>query len=230
MRCHNQAGLYSVKSSDGLLIVTTPPNTESVVLALVPQSITEYTPEDCYQSNNTNIRLKWTGFEDIIPINRYEVRLKGEGVDLSTIIIGQPQGSYRYTELQKLNLVEGNYTAFVTGINLVDSHSNRVNTTFTVATIPPSRAASKDINIQLDKNARSISLAWPGLFSSNISLYYEVSAGFDCTEIGQWIITTEQQHTFAYADNEITASLMYGIVRAVDSAGQYSTASKYVNI
>ncbi|KAL3841826.1 hypothetical protein ACJMK2_019925 [Sinanodonta woodiana] len=230
IRCHNHAGLSSVKSSDGLVIVTTPPNTDSVVLALVPQSVTEYTPEDRYQSNNTNIRLKWTGFEDVIPINRYEVRLKGDGVDLSTVIIGQPQGSYTYTELQKLNLDEGNYTVFVTGINLVDSRSDRVNTTFTVATIPPNKAAGKDINIQWDKSAKSITLAWPGLFSSNMSLYYEVSAGFDCTEIGQWMTTTEERHTFTYADKEIAATLMYGIVRAVDSAGLYSTASKYVNV
>ncbi|KAK3581574.1 hypothetical protein CHS0354_031921 [Potamilus streckersoni] len=230
IHCYNKAGLHSIKSSNGLLIITTPPNTESVVLALVPQSITEYTAMDRYQSNNTNIRLKWTGFEDIIPINRYEVKLKGEGVDLSTVIIGQPQGSYTYMELQKLNLPEGKYTAIVTGINLVDSQSSGVNTTFTVATNPPIKAVGVELNIKWDKNARTIMLSWNGLFISSIPLYYEVSAGFNSAKIGQWVTTTMTQYTFTYADNKITASLMYGIVRAVDSAGLYSTASKYVNV
>ncbi|KAL3841827.1 hypothetical protein ACJMK2_019926 [Sinanodonta woodiana] len=230
IRCYNQAGLHTIKSSDGLLIITTPPNTESVVLDLVPQSVTEYTAMDRYQSNNTNIRLKWTGFEDIIPIDRYEVKLKGEGLDLSTVIIGQPQGSYTYMELQKLNLLEGKYTTIVTGINLVDSQSRGVNTTFTVAINPPRKAAGIDISIQWDKNARTITLSWPGLFSSNIPFYYEVSAGFNRVEIGQWISTTMTEYSFTYADQEITATYMYGIVRAVNSAGLYSTAAKYVNI
>lgn len=73
LKCENKAGLSSVMSSNGVKISNLPPTATSAVVQTLPLSLTEYSPRDSYQGVNDRIRLKWTGFDDNIGVERYKV-------------------------------------------------------------------------------------------------------------------------------------------------------------
>ena len=73
IRCHNRAGLFSSKSSDGVKISVYPPSITNAELSIIPLSITEYQAGNHYQSNINNVRLKWSGFEDFTGIEQFKV-------------------------------------------------------------------------------------------------------------------------------------------------------------
>jgi len=74
IRCENNAGLQNVKSSDGVIISRNAPDISNVDLRYIDLSETEYNAFLGFQSVTNQIRLKWTGFTDLIGIEGYTVR------------------------------------------------------------------------------------------------------------------------------------------------------------
>jgi hypothetical protein len=64
IRCHNNAGLHTTSTSDGVIISDVPPSADHAVIEIIPQSLTEYSPSHCYHGDKTNLRMKWSGFSD----------------------------------------------------------------------------------------------------------------------------------------------------------------------
>ena len=73
IRCHNRAGLFSSKSSDGVKISIYPPAMNNAEITIIPLSITEYQAGNHYQSDIYNVRIQWSGFEDFTGIEQYKV-------------------------------------------------------------------------------------------------------------------------------------------------------------
>jgi len=73
IRCQNNAGLYSVKSSDGVKISKKAPNVTNVELSNIGLSSTQYKVQPGFQSITYQMRLKWTGFVDFIGMEGYVV-------------------------------------------------------------------------------------------------------------------------------------------------------------
>lgn len=75
VRCHNNAGLFSTATSDGVTISEIPPSSENAVITIIPQSITEYSSGDNYQQDKTSVRMKWSGFVDQFGIMSFVVSI-----------------------------------------------------------------------------------------------------------------------------------------------------------
>lgn len=74
VRCHNRAGLFSSKSSDGVKISILPPSITNAKVKTIPLSITEYKAGNNYQSNVNNVKVQWSGFEDYTGIEQFKVK------------------------------------------------------------------------------------------------------------------------------------------------------------
>lgn len=64
LRCHNNAGLFIKKSSDGVTITDSPPSIQNAFVTFLDQPITEYQSKENVSGNTSSVRLKWMGFED----------------------------------------------------------------------------------------------------------------------------------------------------------------------
>lgn len=73
IRCHNRAGLFSSKSSDGVKISVRHPSIRNAKIAVIPLSITEYQAWSHYQSKIQNVKIQWSGFDDYTGINQFQV-------------------------------------------------------------------------------------------------------------------------------------------------------------
>lgn len=73
IRCHNRAGLFSSKSSDGVKISVRHPSIRNAKITVIPLSITEYKAYSHYQSKIQNVRIQWSGFDDYTGINQFKV-------------------------------------------------------------------------------------------------------------------------------------------------------------
>ena len=76
IRCHNRAGLFNSKSSDGVKISVTAPSFTYAKLSIIPLSTTKYHAGNHYQSNINNVRLQWSGFADFTGFNQFKVLLE----------------------------------------------------------------------------------------------------------------------------------------------------------
>lgn len=75
IRCHNRAGLFSSKSSDGVKISIRQPSVKNAKATVIPLSITEYQAGSHYQSNINNVEIIWSGFEDHTGIKQFKVNI-----------------------------------------------------------------------------------------------------------------------------------------------------------
>ena len=73
--CFNGVGLSATHSSNGVIIVTQPPNAEFASVTIKSSGITQYPPREFYQSDTSRIKAYWTGFIDPLGIVLYEVRI-----------------------------------------------------------------------------------------------------------------------------------------------------------
>ena len=77
LTCENNAGLTSMKSSNGVRISNQPPSITAVEVEVLPLSNTEYIPSEKYQGVTDSMRIKWSGFTDSIGVETYQVSLHG---------------------------------------------------------------------------------------------------------------------------------------------------------
>ncbi|CAH1259456.1 Hypp2289 [Branchiostoma lanceolatum] len=71
LRCHNYAGMTSHVTSDGVTIVTQPPNSDHASVETVSETQSYYPSRAFHQS--TVIHLSWEGFFDVTGIRNYQV-------------------------------------------------------------------------------------------------------------------------------------------------------------
>ena len=79
VKCFNNAGRSSWKSSDGVTIVTEPPSSLAAVVKVKAVSDTAYATLDGYQSQNSLLKASWEGFMDPFGIKFYQVSLNSNG-------------------------------------------------------------------------------------------------------------------------------------------------------
>ncbi|VDI13269.1 Hypothetical predicted protein, partial [Mytilus galloprovincialis] len=76
IRCKNKAGLQSSLSTDGVIVSNLPPVSASAQVNILPLSNTEYMAYNGYQKNKHTMRIKWSGFKDIVGLDSYLVSFK----------------------------------------------------------------------------------------------------------------------------------------------------------
>ncbi|VDI63401.1 Hypothetical predicted protein [Mytilus galloprovincialis] len=138
LRCKNEAGLQSSKSSNGVKISSLPPNTTSAEVQILPHSLTEYNPRYHYQGDTSSIRVKWTGFEDLTGLDSYLLTLQSHGKStlISKSIIAENQ-DISYCLFEGLDISNGNYSASVNAVNKMYLRSTQVSSQIVISQMSP---------------------------------------------------------------------------------------------
>ena len=76
VKCMNGVLLSSTRTSDGVVLVSQPPNAESASVSIKTRGTTGYPVRDMYQFDTSRVRARWDGFTDPAGIAFYEVRQK----------------------------------------------------------------------------------------------------------------------------------------------------------
>lgn len=71
--CENNAGLFSILSSNGVRISERPPTIDNAVAEVLSEQATEYHTRSAFQGVKDSLRLKWSGFTDNIGLESYLV-------------------------------------------------------------------------------------------------------------------------------------------------------------
>ncbi|XP_076113981.1 uncharacterized protein LOC143082265 [Mytilus galloprovincialis] len=194
LRCKNEAGLQSSKSSNGVKISSLPPNTNSAEVQILPHTLTEYNPRDHYQGDTSSIRVKWTGFEDLTGLDSYLLTLQShdKSTSISKSIIAENQ-DMSYCLFEGLDISNGNYSASVNAVNKMYLRSTQVTSQIVVSQMSPLLIENQ--YLLMDLNNRTITASWKDHFQVQQPIYYEVSAGtiLGGADIIQW---QETKNTF----------------------------------
>eukprot|EP00058_Branchiostoma_floridae_P023180 XP_002608670.1 hypothetical protein BRAFLDRAFT_73893 [Branchiostoma floridae] len=77
VRCYNHAGLEAQAVTDGVTLVTNPPDSTAARLRVAPVSQTLFPAEEKYQNVDEELRFFWEGFRDEAGIDHYEGSQQG---------------------------------------------------------------------------------------------------------------------------------------------------------
>ena len=75
VKCFNGVMLHTTQSSDGVIVVTQPPISESASVTIKTSDVTQFPIHEMYQFESTRIRASWNGFIDPTGIAYYEVNI-----------------------------------------------------------------------------------------------------------------------------------------------------------
>ncbi|CAC5370733.1 unnamed protein product [Mytilus coruscus] len=194
LTCENNAGLSSVMSSDGVKISDQPPSVAAAVVETLPLSMTEYNTRDSYRGVTDNFRLKWTGFDDNIAVERYKVFYKDSGT--SEVMFFADVQDILYAHFTKMSLTEGSNNVSVQAINKLFKPSSKVTSYSTVDISSPKVDTTKTLTINWMNN--KVDVSWDNIFTSDSDLFYEVSSGSTQggVNIMQWQETRQTSITF----------------------------------
>ncbi|KAL5006988.1 hypothetical protein ScPMuIL_015794 [Solemya velum] len=213
--------------TDGVRVVTQPPLTDTAVVQVLPVSLTQYPVTDQYQSDVTQLRLTWLGFQDPAGIDSYQVVVDGPGLQLRRRVPSY-NDIRNFMSISNLQLIEGSYNISVTAINLLKKQSKPVSTDVIIVTKKPTVNANRTIEYNWDKSMRSLTLTWEAIFKSAHPVYYEVSVGNlqGAADVVQWQETKATRMTFSvprpsYADTK----QIVVTVRSINPGGCFSDAT-----
>ncbi|CAG2233139.1 unnamed protein product [Mytilus edulis] len=222
LKCENKAGLSSVMSSNGVKISNLPPSATSAVVQTLPLSLKEYSPRDLYLGVNDNIRLKWTGFDDHIGVERYKVFYKRDGT--SELMFFPDVQDVLYAHFTKMSLTEGSHNFSVQAINKLFKRSNKATSYSITDMSSPVVDAANTLTINWIN--KQIVVSWDSIFTSDNAIFYEVSSGSTLGGINiiQWQETNQTSITFGIPAfvAVITGLPVYVTVTAI-SVGGYSS-------
>ncbi|XP_062579853.1 uncharacterized protein LOC134241846 [Saccostrea cucullata] len=225
LRCENNAGLLSSKSSNGVKISNQPPSVTSAVVESVPQSVTEYQARASYQSVTDNIRLRWTGFTDHIGVEQYKVSIQENNFNLVEKMPFPEGQNIMFTSVNNLALTSSQINVTTQAFSELLLISDKVKSDITVFTDKPVKHATNQMTITWSAGNKQFTVSWDGIFSSPHPLFYEVSAGkvIGGGEIVQWQETTQTSITFGLppAITSWSRLKVYVMVRAVAAGGKY---------
>ena len=73
VRCINNAGLTTTKSSNGIQMLLDIPSIAAVNVDVLEVSDTQYPVHDNYHGRNDQLRVRWTGFDEHAWVEQYQV-------------------------------------------------------------------------------------------------------------------------------------------------------------
>ncbi|CAG2254534.1 unnamed protein product [Mytilus edulis] len=233
LRCKNEAGLQSSKSSNGVKISSLPPNTTSAEVQILPHTLTEYNPRYHYQGDTSSIRVKWTGFEDLSGLDSYLLTLQSH--DKSTLIsksiIAENQ-DMSFCLLEGLDISNGNYSASVNAVNKMYLRSTQVSSQIVISQKTP--LLIENPNLLMDLNNRTITASWKDHFKYlQPNILCKVSGNIlGGTDIIQW---QETKNTFLEFQlppkiKSVKALTGYISVRGVSANGMTTSVNAAVKL
>ncbi|XP_066275498.1 uncharacterized protein [Branchiostoma lanceolatum] len=222
VRCHNYAGMTSHVTSDGVTIVTQPPNSDHAIVETMTEPQSYYLTRASHQSSTDAIHMSWEGFFDDTGIRNYQCRVTGPGLtDFPWIDVGLT--GQTHATLSGLQLH---------GYNRYDVHVRAVNHGGMV-----SDDVTSDIYVEMERplvmgnrfqswwpQQGVMVFDWTDVFLSNSSLMYEVSIGTKAagTDVMQW---RETENTEMRLDDVDSNKEHHVVITAVNQAGLYTTVS-----
>ncbi|XP_078574183.1 uncharacterized protein LOC144860694 [Branchiostoma floridae x Branchiostoma japonicum] len=219
VRCHNHARLEAQAITDGVTLVTNPPDSSAAKVRVVPLSETPFPAEEGHQSVAEQLRFFWEGFTDEAGIDHYEISLDAPGNSTNMCL---PTGLHGETSSTLTGLgLETNqtYTVYCRAVNKGGLVSDAVWTNVTIETDQPLllNGSSVDSEWQLPD---ILHLNWTGNFITRSSLVYEVSLGTvrGGSDVMQWVETKETSMTIRGVDH---SRAHYVIITAVNRVGLY---------
>ncbi|XP_078321865.1 uncharacterized protein LOC111103999 isoform X3 [Crassostrea virginica] len=224
IRCHNRAGLFSSKSSDGVKISIHPPSITNAELSIIPLSISEYQAGNHYQSNINNVRIQWSGFEDFTGIEQFKIMFTNEKSTIEARMSFPPGQVIQSASLMNMNLPEGLQNITLQAISKLLLTSEEVPYNMTAIHNKPVKKGTT-LKHSWHAGNEEYTLSWDNIFVSQHPLFYEVSVGTvegGC-DILQWQETTGTSITFGLPPtitNMYKVSL-YVYVRAINAGGTY---------
>ncbi|XP_078621331.1 uncharacterized protein LOC144887808 [Branchiostoma floridae x Branchiostoma japonicum] len=218
VRCHNNVGLVSTMSSDGVTFVTSPPSTTAAQLSVVTRSETQYPTRGNHQSQTDMLQLSWGGFADTTGILAYQYTLEGPGADSSTWYSLSPYGDT--STLLGLDLQpDASYRVFFRAINNARMESASLQADIQITTNSPSVSGSSNVTHGWEDDTNVV-IDWDGVFEASTDLVYEVTIGTTQggNDVQQWVETVETSITVGPID---TTKHHFGTITAINPAGQY---------
>ncbi|XP_076085327.1 uncharacterized protein LOC143056126 [Mytilus galloprovincialis] len=225
LTCENHAGLSSVMSSDGVKISDQPPSVAAAVVENLPLSMTEYNPRDSYQGVIDNFRLKWTGFDDNIGVERYEVIYNNGGT--SELMFFADVQDVLYAHFTKMSIKEGSNNISVQAINKLFKPSSKVTSYSTIDISSPKVETTETLSINWIN--KKVVVSWENIFTSDNDLFYEVSSGSTQggVNIMQWQETRQTSITFGIPSSvSVTTGLPVHITVTAISVSGFSAVKK----
>ncbi|XP_078616228.1 uncharacterized protein LOC144884650 [Branchiostoma floridae x Branchiostoma japonicum] len=222
VRCHNYAGMTSHVTSDGVTIVSQPPNSDQAIVETMSAPQFYYPTRASHQSAADVIHLSWEGFFDVSGIKNYQCHVTGPGLtDFPWIDVGLT--GQTHATLSGLHLHNYNrYEVHVRAVNHVGLVSDDVITEIYVEMERPLVEVSKFQSWWPQQGVMMFD--WTGVFLSNSSLIYEVSIGTMTagSDVMQW---RETENTEMRLDGMDSHKEHYVVITAVNQAGLYTTKS-----
>ncbi|XP_078657344.1 uncharacterized protein LOC144903237 [Branchiostoma floridae x Branchiostoma belcheri] len=218
VRCRNAAGLESQAVTDGVTLVTRPPDSAAAELRVTSPSQTPFPAEGGHQSAKEQLRFFWEGFYDEAGIDHYEISISGPNNSSHTWLSAGVNGETSAT-LSGLRLEpQQTYTVFCRAVNMGGLVSDAVWTNVTIETEQPTVNGSSVISQWQPPDI--LHLDWTGNFLSQSELVYEVSMGTvrGGSDVMQWVETMETAMTVTGVDH---SRAHYVIITAVNRAGLY---------
>ncbi|XP_033637440.1 uncharacterized protein LOC117298344 isoform X1 [Asterias rubens] len=228
VKCFNNDGRSSWKSSDGVTIVTEPPLSLAAVVKVKAVSDTAYATLDEYQSQNSSLKASWEGFTDPFGIQFYQCRLTGPSYSTSpwTRCGSASEEHLNWSDLTLED--DATYSLSVRAVNHADLISQAITKNFTVETSRPTSQGSNFLNTTWEGNGTLVDLSWDGLFVSSSPMFFEVSLGtiLGGSDVMQWV---ETMHTGMRVSPLVPHTDYYITVTAINAAGLPQTVNVVIN-
>ncbi|XP_035696851.1 uncharacterized protein LOC118430248 [Branchiostoma floridae] len=220
VRCHNYAGMTSHVTSNGVTIVSQPPNSDQAIVETMSAPQFYYPTRASHQSAADVIHLSWEGFFDVSGIKNYQCRVTGPGLtDFPWIDVGLT--GQTHATLSGLHLHNYNrYEVHVRAVNHVGLVSDDVISEIYVEMERPLVTTGRFQSWWPRQGVMMFD--WTGVFLSNSSLIYEVSIGTMAagSDVMQW---RETDKTEMRLDGMDSNKEHYVVITAVNQAGLYTT-------
>ncbi|KAI8487523.1 hypothetical protein Bbelb_347570 [Branchiostoma belcheri] len=222
VRCQNYAGITSHVTSDGVTIVSQPPNSDHAVVETMVEPQSYYPTRASHQSTDDVIHLSWEGFFDSSGIRNYQCRVTGPGLSdfpwIDVGLTGQTHATLSGLQLHNYN----RYDVHVRAVNHVGVDSHDVTSVLYVEMERPLVVGGKFRSWWPRQGVMAFD--WTGVFLSNSSLIYEVSIGTKPagSDVMQW---RETEKTDMRLDGVDSKKEHYVVITAVNQAGLYTTES-----
>ncbi|XP_002736788.1 uncharacterized protein LOC100378079, partial [Saccoglossus kowalevskii] len=225
VRCQNYDGLQSQITSNGVTIVTEPPNTDHAIMSLTTSSVTQYPTRGYHQAQTDAINIAWQGFNDITGIEYYECKILGDDVDTSWYKVGD--NGHLFTVMKGLMLSSyKTYQVYLKAVNYAGFESDVLVSNITVETEAP---ITRNADLQsVWPHEWEMTFDWTDVFSSNSSMIYEVTIGtaWGGMDVLKWTETTDTHLRMTGVNHALEH---YVAITAINEAGLYSTKTFVVS-
>ncbi|XP_052707847.1 uncharacterized protein LOC128183063 isoform X2 [Crassostrea angulata] len=224
VRCHNRAGLFSSKSSDGVKISVLPPSITNAKVTAIPLSITEYKAGFHYQSNVNNVRIQWFGFEDYTGIEQFKISFHGHRSTFKEKMTFPVVQDIQSVDIVNMNMPEGLKNITIQAISKLLLASDKVIYNLTAVHSKPTKKGSTLVHSWHTGN-EEFTVSWEDVFISQYPLFYEVTVGTveGGSDILQWQETKLTSVKFRLPPTIKKSSVvsLHVNVRAISAGGTF---------